>query len=354
MSNRSNKAHKGRLYAELLAQGWTLDALATQYGIKPSSVRRALNIYRQYQPAYIPPADQPADNLREIYRAYLGTSLDMADQVADAPDLPLRKIVAVGDLHGAPAASMLAAVIRREPDIVVIGGDLTNQAQASPHAPTPSRQTQQATLREELARVRAYFETLLTRLPDHTVIRVMRGNHDDWAYKQAAELLPPYLLEFFTDPLDVLFAELPVSRVERAESCYTVNGELFGESQYLYVMGDALFSHMNFTAGVEGGAVRKLHQWLYDKGWADYLGIPKLRVLCQFHGHKIAHLRPHGGLMHWIEPGMACDPAVEHYKAEYKTSWSPGALGGLYLEQQRSPETAGRWITTKVQLIDPC
>ncbi|MCC7451756.1 MAG: metallophosphoesterase, partial [Anaerolineae bacterium] len=296
-----------------------------------------------------------ADSCRAAYQAYLGTSLVIPD-VPPPPLSDVRRVVAVGDLHGAPSAGLLAAIINLQPDIVVVGGDLTNQQQVSPHAQTPSKQRQQLTLREELARVRAYLETILTQLPQ-TVILIMRGNHDDWAYRKVAELLPPYLLDFFQDPLDVLLAGLPESRVELVTSewsAYTPAGsaEEFGQSQYMLILGDTLFSHANFTSGQEGGAVRKLHQWLYDKGWADYLGMPKLRVLCQFHGHKIAHLRPHGGLMHWIEPGMACDPAVEAYKAEYKTSWGPGAQGGLYLEQQYLSH-ANLWKTSKVQLFEP-
>lgn len=318
----------------------------------------------QPQPSAVPdsaldarpaPGDPSADSSRAAYQAYLGTSL----VVPDGSPLPLsdaRRIVAVGDLHGAPSAPLLAALIALQPDIVVVGGDLTNQQQVSPHVQTPSKQRQQLTLREEMARVRAYLETILMELPQ-AVILIMRGNHDDWAYRKAAELLPAYLLDFFQDPLDVLLAGLPESRVELVTSEWAAhtpagNIEEFGQSQYMLILGDALFSHGNFTSGQEGGAVRKLHQWLYDKGWTDYLGMPKLRVLCQFHGHKIAHLRPHGGLMHWIEPGMACDPAVENYKAEYKVSWSPGAQGGVYLEQQYLAH-ASLWKTIKVQLFEP-
>jgi hypothetical protein len=358
----------GALYYTLLTQGWTLDGIAQQYRIKPSSVRRMIDLHRKailyldnnagakHSPMRDSlPVDTPADSCRAAYQAYLGTSLVVPDG-SPASLSDVRRVAAVGDLHGAPSAGLLAKLIALQPDIIIIGGDLTNQQQVSPHAQPPLKQRQQLTLREELARIRAYLETLLVELPRARLL-IMRGNHDDWAYRKAAELLPPYLLDFFTDPLDVLLAGLPQNRVERVASEWLAcapsgNTAEFGQSQYMLILGDALFSHANFTAGVEGGAVRKLHQWLYDKGWADYLGMPKLRVLCQFHGHKIAHLRPHGGLMHWIEPGMACDPAVEAYKAEYKTSWGPGAQGGLYLEQQYLSHV-NLWKTSKVQLFEP-
>jgi hypothetical protein len=382
----------GEMYYNLIRDGWTLDGIAQQYRIKPASVQRTINLHlkaltnppilsdpgaRGMGIAKTPenppqrvfyveqplsynyasqrglPSDSPTDDRRAAILAYLGTSLTLPPH-APTPETDARRIVAIGDLHGAPSAAMLAAVIRAKPDVVVIGGDLTNQQQASAHG--FSRQDKQTTIRQELANVRAFIEAILLYLPD-CIILIMRGNHDDWLMKKAADLLPAYLLEFVQDPFDVLMAGLPPERVELVKTEWQAhtphdNPTEFGHSEYMLVLGDALFSHANFTAAQPGGAVTKLHNWLYgDKGWAAYLGLPRLPILCQFHGHKIADLQPQGGNARWFEPGMGCEPYVESYKAGYQVGWAPGALGALCLDQEYIDQG---WRTYNAELLKPC
>lgn len=298
---------------------------------------------------------QSALSYREAIEEYLGSKLP--DYPSDSqPIAPHRKIVAAGDFHGDPAKQMIAAIINERPDVFIGGGDFYNFHEANPHKLSLNLDPSQ-TVQAETIRLRAMFDTFAFHLPK-TTFYILRGNHDDWVKRKGQELLSPfpYLLQFFTDPYDLLMAGLPPNFIRVVNRWqYEQNGlpvEAFSNTEYLLLSGDVLFSHANFTGANEGDGVRKLKTKFVDRWRGVLSGLDKVKVCVQFHGHKIAHLKPNGGTVHLIEPGMSASPVTMAYQTEYNLKWSPGALGGVVLEQDY---INGEWVTdsNSVRLLNP-
>lgn len=317
---------------------------AAQFDIKPHTLLRRLQEMNAHNPE--PVEHQPlTDNARDMMEQYLGTSLVLPERMPRKKPGRTR-IVAVGDLHGSPDPELIAEIIRLAPDEIYIGGDVFHQEQVSPHGRLP-KETLRLTLRQEMANCRAALELLLRELP--ASIHIMRGNHDDWISKLFTSLVPEALLDFFTDPLDLLISGLPRTEmvVSKWRQYYPSGADMeLGESRYMCVVGDAFLSHGNFTGKWPGDAVQKLSLWLAR--WRRTLGLPDLSLLVQFHGHKCAHLEDEGSWQTWIEPGMAGLPSTESYKMQYKGSWSPGVIGAVYFEQEQ-----GRTDRSSIRLIRP-
>lgn len=356
------------LEAKQAGQTWV--EIGQLFNISSEAARkRAFRLRRKtghYQPFAIPVAYEPptaktaakplaktALTARQALQEYFGhvtrfTNYAIAEREA-------RKIVAIGDLHGNPHPAMLAAVVNEQPDIVEIGGDLFNFHEANPHDNSPVDPAN--IIQCEAIRLRGAFDFLAKNLP-FTVFNLLKGNHDDWVMRKAKELLAPYpyLLHYFHDPYTTLLAELPsrfVRIVNRWQ--YERHGiplDEYAQTEYLHVLGDVLFSHANFTGANEGDGVRKLKTKFVDR-WRGHLsGLDQVKVLVQFHGHKIAHLKQNGGSIHLIEPGMVAAPSTMAYQTEYNLKWSPGALGGVVLEQERIGD---KWVTAldTVRLLNP-
>lgn len=337
----------GQRFAQRHAAGETWHDIADSEGLSYQEVRQLARAWKVSRQTAEQTTETTADKMRAVYREYLGTSVTVKDEVHEPTGK--RHVVALGDLHGAPSPDILKAVIAERPDLIIIGGDLLDQRQASVHSPEYG--DKQTTLREEMATVRAFIETLLIKTS--AVIWVLRGNHDSWTYKTIHSLLPPWALEFFQDPLDLLLAGLP--RVEVIATPWTYyypdnTADTFGESRYLLPLGDTLISHADFTGRNPGDAVRKLSTWI--ERWRQPLGLPAFSLLVQFHGHRIAHLEEAGGWQIWIEPGMGGLPNIESYKVQYKGAWGPGALGCVAFDQDNKN---GGWCTRRasVKLIRP-
>lgn len=309
-----------------------------------------------------PPAETDAppastDEKRAALTAYLLTTWEPSSSPLRAP-AETRLVCAVGDLHGMPDPLVTAALIEQHPDVVIIGGDLTDQQEASRHGAETRDEAsarRQRTLQDELTSVRAWLEVLLERTSARLLI--LRGNHDQWAYKHMRDLLPAYLIDFFRDPLDVLTTGLGerVSIVGHPVTYTHSNGDVQpgGVNEFMFVYGDALFSHLNFCQSVTETAVNKLHrQWFQQ--WRLTLGIDHVRVLTQFHSHGRALRSAEGGHVLLLEPGMGGCVTVEAYKVSYNSKWRPGVQGFAAMTQYWD-RGAQDWRTDlgSVQLIAP-
>jgi len=302
--------------------------------------------------------DTPStDAKRRALTAYLRTTWDDTRVPLPAP-AETRLVCGIGDLHGDPDPLITAALIKAQPDVIVVSGDMTDQQQAGRHGSETkdeARRRRQRAFQDEMTNVRAWLETLL----DQTSARLMifRGNHDQWAFKRARDLLPDWMLDYFNDPLDVLTDALGdrVTIVGQPVIYHHPNGtqQRGGDNEFMFVYGDVLFSHMNYTQSVTETAVSKLHRQWFAK-WRRTMGLDHVRVLVQFHSHGRALRSVEGGHMLLVEPGMGGNATVEAYKVSYNTKWGPGIQGFAQIAQHWH-KTAQEWRTDfgSVQLVAP-
>jgi predicted phosphodiesterase len=273
-----------------------------------------------------------------------------------------RKVVALGDVHGRPNAELVDVIIAEQPDIIVVGGDVLDAAMLSKHGRQINEK--RTVLRDEFEAGRSF----LTRLSQetHADIKVIRGNHDDrayrvmsdllqndWAYQIISETLKIDIIAKLGDLLAAVTHDIPrVELVSTALETHWPDGSkhAIAESPYLYVVGDAIVSHMNFCGKRAGAAVQKFYNWFQD--WKIPLRLEHLRVFIQFHGHKAAVLPVEGARVTLVEPGMVADPGAESYKLGYQGYWSPGVVSACVFEQEY---VAQRWQTnlSSVRLVFP-
>lgn len=297
----------------------------------------------------VPEVIKPILVTTDEYRDYFGETWTYMKAPIAATRKKVRVVVGVGDLHGNPDASIVASVADCDPDIIVIGGDSLDQKQASPHSDGIKTSR---TIRDEIASVRAAIQFWLDNT--RATIIVMRGNHDMWLWRKVSEVLPEWAVEFMQDPMDMMLAGLPEDRVKRSNVIWEFHHpsghtDEFGGSEFLLPLGDAIFSHMNHTSALSGGAVVKLAKW-FDT-WHQPLGLPEATLLIQHHVHKVAQIEDRAGWRILVEPGMGGSLSTESYKANYQPKWNPGALGFVYFEQYLD----GDWKTDRatVQIVRP-
>jgi predicted phosphodiesterase len=291
------------------------------------------------------------DQRRIALDAYLGTSAVIPDGKRAAADR--RKVIALADLHGSPSPDILNAVVNEQPDDIVIAGDLLDSAQSSAWGKPIGESDKQLTIRQEMADVRAFIETLLMRT--RADIHVMRGNHDQWSMRTASQLLPVHLLEFFRDPFDVLLEGLPSARVYRVRTAFDYtfpdsSHSPIGETEYTLKFGDAIISHANFVGTNAGDAVRKLSDWVHK--WRRTLDLGDPVLFIQAHVHSVALIEQDSGHRVLVEMGAACEPSAESYKIGYASKWKSMSLGCVAFDQHNN---GADWLTdlSSVRLIRP-
>jgi len=296
------------------------------------------------------------DDRRRVLRRYLHTTYDAEPYFYREP-MPTRVVVAAGDFHSKPDPRIVAEMVHTNADIYVLGGDLLDNSFASRHGITTRRdltRNRAAEARDELAEMRALLETLLEETRGE--LRVMTGNHDVWPAKTAAEVLPEWLLAFYRDPLEVLLHGLGprVTEVSQQWQYRFPDGSIDDQvpgSEYAYVLGDILFSHMNFTSTKTQRAVWRLwRDWFKD--WRDVLGLESIRVICHFHVHSRTLISAGNGYVTLIEPGMAGLPRAESYKFGYQAKWRPSVQGFLRCIQYQDGH---EWKTDigSIELVAP-
>ena len=252
-----------------------------------------------------------------------------------------RVVVAIGDLHGNPHPALLKLVAEQKPDLIIIGGDVYDQAQFSAHPKGWLEEKEQFHLEQK--RILAYFQTLLS-LTDAQIV-VMRGNHDDRLFRRLVDLLPTDYLQYYNDPIQILADTIDDPRLTVNATAVSMKSPRMpeveaGKIAYLYVEGDAFFSHLNFSGGQPGAAVKKFSDWMTD--WHKVLGLPEPVLCVQFHTHQWSYAFPRAGYLCLVEPGFAGLPNIEGYKIGYHAKWKPGTLGAVAFKQSKPN---GVWLT---------
>jgi hypothetical protein len=321
----------------------TCRELADELGVSKSLVAEVLADLRDSD---APAAPEPAlsNDTTDRLREWFGDSWRDYRKPKPQRSQNHRKVCAIGDIHSAPNTSLVNQIVERDPDIIVLGGDLLDGDKPNRHVKLPDDPAPRAA-QEEIGIVRAMAQFFLHRT--RAYLKVIRGNHDDRWFKKVAEMLDEDTLSLFIDPLKAAIAGLPRTELVKIHLTYQLPGSAerdFGETNYMYNMGDVLFSHANFTGPNSGDAVRKLLTWT-DR-WRRTLGIDP-SIFVQFHSHGQAWLTHDGGNVILIEPGMGCDPAAEAWKVRYDLKWKPGVLGALYFEQDL---VNGQWLTDRKTL----
>lgn len=276
-------------------------------------------------------------------RSYLGTTLSPKKYKDVSNPTFIQKVVAVGDLHGNPHPVLLQMLLKENPDLIIIGGDVFDLAKFSVHSKEYENDIEE--FETEFKRIVAYFEILLEHT--HARIIIIRGNHDNRIWKQLTEIIPDDLMRFvkIEDPLELLISTLKSDRVSTYIHSFNshhpnLESSELGKSAYILPLGDAVISHLNFTGSQPGLAVGKLQKWLEE--WHLVLGIPESRLLVQFHAHRWSFQFKKGGFLALVEPGMAGLQVVEGYKVGYNSKWNPGTLGFLVFNQEQK---SGQWAT---------
>lgn len=297
-----------------------------------------------------------ADDTRAMLRVYLGTTREPERFYYHAPS-SRRTVAGVGDLHGEFDPGILAEMIRTQADVYVIGGDLGDQQYASVHPTmTKAEKRQQARrdMRQECASVRAGIELLLDETRGE--IRCLRGNHDAWTWRKVQQVLPDWLAEQVNDPFELMLLGLGprvqtvgFHVVERLPDGSQYDGD--HRNEFMYVLGDVMFSHLNKTNSITESGVSKLYRmWFVE--WDKRLKLDHVRVIVHFHVHARNYHTRRGGYMHLIEPGMGGTLASETYKHGYQPKWKPGIQGFVRFVQYRDGDD---WVTdlSSIDMVAP-
>jgi len=250
-----------------------------------------------------------------------------------------RRVVVLSDIHARPSWEILDKAITIKPDTVILAGDLFDGQQANPH------ETDLKFRARTFAEESKVLERLMRKLLAETdaIIKVIRGNHDDWfsrmLSRQADRAFHPYII----DPLEAIVKRLNDDRLTLVRQTFKHRQgdwiEELAESRYCWIEGDAFISHMNFGGKWAGDAVKKLYEF-YQR-WQHTLGLSP-RLFIQAHGHKQALLYHDGGNVLLAEIGACAKPSVESYKLAQRAGGSPMVQGGCTFEQVRSN---GKWRT---------
>jgi hypothetical protein len=275
------------------------------------------------------------DDRREVLREYLGTTYSPAPPKRNFKEIT---IAAVGDFHGQPDPRIISELVKCNADIYVFGGDTFDQAQASRWPSETKKQAnrrKQESCRDEIAEMRVVIETLLEETDGE--IHILLGNHDVRVLKRILEVFPDWVLNYYKDPMELLCDGLEdrVQLVGKDIDLRFPNGEIYAtgmHNEFVYVLGDVLFSHMNFSSSRTEPAVSKLYRmWFTD--WERSLNLRHINVIVHFHVHQRTMMSVAGGHLLLIEPGMGGMAETENYKYDYNAKWRPSVRGFLVFKQ---------------------
>ncbi len=302
-----------------------------------------------------------ADQRRAMLTAYLRTTYQVK-AVSPLPARTLRTVAAAGDFHGQPDPDILAMLVATQADIYVLGGDLTDQQHASAH-PSMTRDEKRRQLQvgaqAERATMRAMLETLLEETRGD--LHIIPGNHDLWTFRQWMASIPagmldlyPEMLDAWRDPIDMIADQLGdrVKRVGHEVHYFFPNGGGYDtkhQNEFMYILGDVMFSHLNKTGGVTETGVSKVWR-MFFVNWERRLFLRDVRMICHFHVHaRNMHV---AGDMLLIEPGMAGLYAIEGYRHGYQAKWRPSVQGFVRFQQYKDGDG---WLTdlSSVDMVAP-
>lgn len=269
-----------------------------------------------------------------------------------------RRICVVSDYHGTIHPFIAESLLKTDYDLCIHAGDILDMwalHQARIEGKSLTNQEKGSTVDEEIQIMRTWFELL----DEHTTAQhiVLMGNHDARLYAQFVRLLDPILrsesllCRMFKTPLDLLVEGLENFTIGSREMEWSYPDGMTliaAESQYLYQLGDALVSHMNFTGKTPGTAVNKLWSWVQD--YRIPLGLTDIRLCLQAHTHSLMlDKNTQGGSVNLVETGCALTATALGYGLVYNGNWAPSSVGYVTFEQNWQepgvdPKT-GSWHT---------
>lgn len=275
------------------------------------------------------------EDRKAVFTQWMGTQYTSTYKVT--LEGPYRKVVVVSDYHGTVHPNIAKWLLENEYDICIHAGDILDQW--SVHASrlngrTLTMQEKETYLDEEIQTMRAWFELLDEKTNAQHI--VLHGNHDVRVEQTFIKLLAPILrndslmVRMFRTPLELLVEDLANFELGQKEMTWQYPSGMLRQaasSKYLYQLGDALISHMNFVGAQPGTAVNKLWNWL--QAYRDVIvGLQDIRFCMQAHTHSfMLDKNCQGGHVYLAETGCALDAPALGYSLIYDGNWTPAAVG---------------------------
>lgn len=293
--------------------------------------------------------DKTVADYKAIALQWLGTGYTSTPRESLASDQ--RTVVVVSDYHGTVHPFIEQALLQDEYDICIHAGDILDQwgmHKSRLEGKSLTMQERESCLDEEIQRMRAWFELL----DEHTDAEhiVIAGNHDVRVEAAFVRLLDPLirneslLVRMFRTPLQLLVEGLgKFSLCQQPMNWTYPNGQQdhAADSKFIYQLGDALVSHMNFTGRQPGSAVSALWRWVQD--YRHVLGLSDIRLCLQAHTHSLMlDKNCQGGHVNLVETGCAMRADALGYSLTYNGNWTPGAVGYVTFTQYCRD---GQWQT---------
>jgi hypothetical protein len=289
------------------------------------------------------------DRKTDIAARWLGSTYTSTPKVR--LEGPYRRVIVVSDYHGTVHPFIEQWLLNNTYDICIHAGDILDSwslHKSRLEGKSLTQQERATTIDEEIQTMRAWFEILDEKTEAEHI--VLMGNHDARLYAQFVRLLDPILRSesllsrMFITPLELLTQGLHQFKLGSRPMQWTYpdnSSELAATSQYLYEVGDALVSHMNFTGSQPGTAVNKLWQWIQT--YRLPLQLSHIRLALQAHTHSLMlDKNCQGGSVHLVETGCAMRSTAAGYGLVYNGNWTPAAVGLVSFDQFLEDS---QWVT---------
>lgn len=289
-----------------------------------------------------------AERKTEMVRQWLGTDYISSRSLIQKGKK--RRVCVVSDYHGTVHPFIAQSLLKEEYDLCIHAGDILDMwslHQSRIEGKSLTQQEKVVTLDEEIATMRAWFELLDEKTQAQHI--VLMGNHDARLYSLFVKLLDPYLR---SESLLCRMVRTPLELLTEGLENFTIGSRQMNwvypdfsvieaaNSQYLYQLGDALISHMNFTGKQSGAAVSKLWSWVQD--YRHNLELSNIRLCLQAHTHSLMlDKNAQGGHVHLVETGCALEATALGYGLVYNGNWTPSAVGYVLFDQYE--EESGIW-----------
>jgi predicted phosphodiesterase len=183
---------------------------------------------------------------------------------------PVRKILVLSDLH-VPFTDedklQKAIDLHRSADAVVLSGDVLDMYSCSKW-----RKRKYVPHELEIDAAVRLFEYLSSIFP---IIFAFPGNHDKRPTKKLQDVVPPEFFYMFedTDTLGMITRAFP---------------NVHYEDNWFLQLGDAIFTHAERSSAVEGRPAVLTAEFFLQKGWAEFLGLTRPRLIVQGHTHQVS------------------------------------------------------------------
>lgn len=258
-----------------------------------------------------------------------------------------QKIVVLCDVHGSPDTGVWDSAINEQADIYNLAGDVFDAFSFSSFI-----KDRKAPIADELARIRAGMETILTQVP-HARIELIEGNHDFRARDYFIKRIDP---EFCCPPfvnynlLEIV--SLGLDRAHVIKNHYKFQSPTGRETSELstahfsHIGEDAIISHAEKARKGEIRTVDSVAEWI--DLWRKPLGWKEPVLIVQAHVHRAGISYPQGGHQVRVEGGFSGEVSTLQYAMEARnTGYTPPVLGYTVFEMSN---VGGKWYTDKASV----